>query len=86
MNDPKPTTSQVEIEKRRRLLERAEAEAWKQLERAVGPDNRVDHLGRRAAADHAASLFTCVAAIAGQPVQVVSVDASLTTTENQDDA
>lgn len=85
----KPTTKEVEAERRARALNAAEEQAWTALARAVDLSN--DFATRRREAEHAASLFTCVAAIVGQPtmpgpgVNVINTTPTLTTTENEPD-
>ena len=63
---PKPTDAELEIAERRvTVLNAAETQAWDALARAV--DRSRDFATRRREGEHAASLFTCVAAIMGQP-------------------
>lgn len=64
MPDPTPT-AQAEADKRAHSLNEAERLAWDHLARAVDPSREFNT--RRREADMAAALFTCVAAVVGQP-------------------
>lgn len=65
MPDPTPDALRAEAARRAHSLNEAERLAWDHLARAV--DTSKDFSTRRREADMAAALFTCVAAVVGQP-------------------